>query len=52
MFSIGMVISSPLYKLRDLPEEEKAAWIAKQLEDCGFPMREGGGMVWYKLRDD
>ena len=50
MFQIGLVISSPLYKLRDLPEDEKAAWIAKNLEGCGFPMQEASGMAWYKLK--
>jgi hypothetical protein len=50
MFQVGLVLSSPLYALRDLPEDEKAAWIAKQLDGCGFPTREGGGCVWYVLK--
>jgi hypothetical protein len=49
IFQVGLMLSSPMYKLRDLPEEDKAAWIARQFTECGFPMREAGGMAWYKF---
>lgn len=50
MFQIGLMLSSPLYKMRDLPEEEKASWIVKQLEACGFPTYPSG-MSWGVLHD-
>ena len=51
MFQVGLMLSSPLYKMRNLPEEEKAAWIIEQLEVCGFPTYPCG-MSWGILHDN
>jgi hypothetical protein len=36
------MISDAKYELRDLPIDQKAAWVAHQLKFCGFPTRPCG----------
>lgn len=36
MFEVALMISDPRFDLRDRPLEEKAAWVAKMLKECGF----------------
>ena len=44
-FEIGLMISDKKYKLYEKTNEEKAEWIAHQLNECGFKTMPCG-MSW------
>lgn len=36
-FEIAMMIHDQRYSFKDMDREELAAWVARQLDGCGFP---------------
>ena len=47
-FQIGFLMSDPRYNFVKMTTEEKAEYISKQLQMCGFPTKPCGGS-WGKL---